>query len=629
MKKISVCCLAAATTRSALGLVLAVGTVLGAWFAYREIQPQPPVKRQAALIDAAILTEADLKWQSQPEFVGSRACQKCHADQFESYFETAHSRALQEVVAADEPPDATFDDPAAGRRYHTEHADGQLFHETRMLLPDGTSCLQSRFPVRYRMGSGHFGRGYLVAADGFLLESPISWYNRTERWEVSPGFEDGRRNPFGRTVPEGCLFCHSGHVERSTVSSVRMRIVEPAIGCERCHGPGKEHVERELAGLRDDGVAHRAIVSPGRLPRRRVEAICHQCHLEGDIRVAARGAHPDRFLPGELVENYHHDYLLRTPRQAMQVVGHVGQLARSACYMHSETLTCVTCHDPHASVAPEDRTAHYRSVCLSCHTDSACRLTPSERQEQRQNDCAACHMPLLDTNIPHTAFTHHQIGRHPLKQKIDVTEGAERLVPLFDLDALSDGDRQRSLGLALREILTHAKAGGLSGPEREEIAARAEKMLIELPEEFVDSAVESSLAVLFRLQSRDGDAEVAARRTLEFEDLDTAPKIAALTVIAGICLDHNRLPEAARNFAELTRLWRNSEDWTCLGACLASLDDTDNAIRTLEKSRTIDPESLATCELLAGLYRSRGDTVAEERMRTEIDRLKRRGTGAQ
>ncbi|MGE5193124.1 MAG: cytochrome c3 family protein, partial [Deltaproteobacteria bacterium] len=460
------------------------GVVVASWWAWVRPQAKPAASRQSGPVAGAPSTEVAVEWRVQPEFVGSQACRKCHPDQFESYLETPHSRALAEVVAADEPADAVFDDPATGRRYRTTRWDGELIHEVSLLLDDGTESLQTRLPVRYRFGSGHFGRGYLVATDGFLVESPISWFESRQAWALSPGFEGPNRMPFGRTVPEGCLFCHSGHVERSTLSDLRMRIIEPSIGCERCHGPGKVHVEQESAAAGERAAAQRAIVNPRRLSRKLSEAICHQCHLQGDIRVPGRDVHAEGFRAGEALEKYRQEYLIRKPRTAMQVVGHVGQLARSACYKNSDTLSCVTCHDPHAATAPEDRADHYRTVCLSCHQDEQCRLGLPQRMQERQNDCAACHMPSRATEMPHVAFTHHQIGKHPLEDETPPADSADRLVPLFDSAALSEPDRRRSLGLAWQELLISPKAGRMTRSEMLQIGRRAEQILTTLPAEF-------------------------------------------------------------------------------------------------------------------------------------------------
>ena len=349
-------------------------------------------------------------------------------------------------------------------------AENLLIHEVSLLLDHGTEVLQSRFPAKYRFGSGHFGRGYLVVTDGFFVESPISWFESRPGWAISPGFEGPDRMPFGRVVPEGCLFCHCGQVDRSTDSDLRMRIRELAIGCERCHGPGKRHIEQETTGRSDEGAAGegatgRAIFNPRRLSRKLSEAVCHQCHLNGDFRVPGCNIHAEGFRPGEPLEKYRQEYLVQKPRTAMPVVGHVGQLMRSRCYQQSDTLSCTTCHNPHASIAPEDRAEHHRQVCLACHQEQACRLGLPERIEQRQNDCTACHMPAQPTDMPHVAFTHHQIGRHPVEYETAPADSLDRLVPLFDLAGLSQDDRQRSLGLAWQELVISPKAGHMTRSE--------------------------------------------------------------------------------------------------------------------------------------------------------------------
>ena len=97
----------------------------------------------------------------------------------------------------------------------------------------------------------------------------------------------------------------------------------------------------------------------------------------------------------------------------MTVTGHVEQLHQSACYQKSGTLTCATCHNPHGFPEPAQRVAHFRAACLSCHAESACKVEPEKRRREAPgDDCAKCHMPANDTEIPHVAFSHHRIGVH-------------------------------------------------------------------------------------------------------------------------------------------------------------------------------------------------------------------------
>ena len=141
-------------------------------------------------------------------------------------------------------------------------------------------------PVRYRVGSGHFARSYLCdAGSGFLLESPITWYESAEKWGMTPGFDRAAHRSFSRQILENCLWCHAGQVQTSTESTMRLRVVENAIGCERCHGPGKRHVDSQLAGNTAVDAGEHSIINPRRLPRKLADAICQQCHLQGDIQI--------------------------------------------------------------------------------------------------------------------------------------------------------------------------------------------------------------------------------------------------------------------------------------------------------------------------------------------------------
>src|SRR5205085_12228637 len=113
---------------------------------------------------------------------------------------------------------------------------------------------------------GTRGYSYLSQRDGFLFQTPMSWFSQKRVWDLSPAFTSEALS--GRPIPPGCLFCHANrsHHRPGTVNGYRKPVFEGhAIGCERCHGPGELHVrERKESWLAGGDVDH-SIVAPGKL----------------------------------------------------------------------------------------------------------------------------------------------------------------------------------------------------------------------------------------------------------------------------------------------------------------------------------------------------------------------------
>ena len=106
-----------------------------------------------------------------------------------SYLQTTHSRSLAEVDVAHEPPDAEFFHELSGRHYRI-YREGEALklceyiqdeHAKEVVLVDHAA--------RYALGSGNYGRMYLVKIDDFLIEAPVQWYPRLSSWGMSPGYE--------------------------------------------------------------------------------------------------------------------------------------------------------------------------------------------------------------------------------------------------------------------------------------------------------------------------------------------------------------------------------------------------------------------------------------------------------
>jgi tetratricopeptide (TPR) repeat protein len=398
-------------------------------------------------------------------YVGDAACADCHPREARTYRRHPMGRSFAPMaeVVDHERYGADVHNPFTkfGFDYRVERDGERVFHREIRRTADGRLLCDSRVEVHYALGSGAHGRSYLIDRDGYLFQSPISWFTQAATWDISPGFSETQH--FERPILAACLFCHANDavpVEHTFNRYERPLFRAHAIGCERCHGPGQLHVERqqseEVAAADDD-----TIVNPGRLEPALREAVCQQCHLQGEKRILRRGRQPFDYRPGLPLHEFW-SVFVRIPELGdnNHAVGQVEQMYASGCYRGSAgRLGCVSCHDPHALPAEEDRTVYYRGRCLSCHAEADCGLAVAVRRDRNQDDCRACHMPRNDSSdIAHHAVTDHRIPRqpdsHPAGARPHQLDYGENPLAYFhqDLQDPHDADVTRDMGLALIEL---------------------------------------------------------------------------------------------------------------------------------------------------------------------------------
>ncbi len=554
-------------------------------------------------------------------YVGSSVCAECHSEAHASYLETAHSRALADVDAEQEPLAAEFYHAASGRRYEVKRQGDQLWHSEWASDGQGEEFLLASHAMHFRIGSGHHSRSYLAELDGFLVESPVTWYASKQRWNMSPGYDAPRHPGFERLADLGCLQCHAGRVE-PIKTRFRVRIHESSIGCENCHGPGALHVERRRSNPDSipgsPATADLTIVNPDRLTRDQREAICAQCHLRSAATILVRGRSLAEFRPGLRLEDFRVDYAREHSGTAMTVVGHIEQMRSSKCYQGSETFTCTTCHDPHAK-AEESEPAYFRAKCLECHAD--CGLEAAVRLERDATDnCVNCHMPKSETDIPHFAFTHHRIAI-PSDAAIDTAAadaGFARLIPASDISHLPTWEQQRCLALAYLEFSEDKPQADWS-----RYRAQSLHLLETLNRRGIDDIeVNAALARLDWVQGRLQEAVPLAQRAAGAQS-DSGSVANALLVLADSYLRLNQPAPARDALVRLVSLRRQAESWLMLASCLRSLGEPQEAIRACQKAIEIQPGRVDARLMLADLYAAIGDTDEAARCRDGAKTLER------
>jgi len=407
-------------------------------------------------------------------------------------------------------PSARFQ-PGGVCEYEVTRTDQGVVHHERLWDAAGELIADQGVPVDYAIGSGTRGTSYLIDRGGLLFLSPISWYTQSGQWDLSPGYRPDDPLRFDRRVTDDCLACHVGQANRLTSADNRFLsppFSELAIGCENCHGPGRDHVQFQSSvqppGSRDP------IVNPAKLEALERESVCNQCHLQG-IRIWRPGTGPFEFRPGDNLEE--HLVTLLEARSdgdpgSTKSVSQVQQMHDSLCFQRSERrMGCTSCHDPHARPSAEERVGFYRQKCLACHEAAPCSVPEDDRRRDSSEDsCIQCHMPRQSTrDVAHTSQSDHRIIR---PGRAIPGERAEALTFFNQAQTrLPDWERERVLGLAaLRRYQQSGRPAFLA-----EVRARLEPLS---SRSAADLPVLRALGAVAMAQGRYAEARIQYERVL-------------------------------------------------------------------------------------------------------------------
>ena len=327
-------------------------------------------------------------------YTGSQSCQKCHAEIYERWKKTPMANVVRDPR---EHPDAIIPD-----------------------LSTNTVAKFTKEQVAFVYGSKWKQRYFTKIGDDFY-PLPVQWDIGNKTWRPYHVPDTGGdwwaafypSSNFQRPTGPTCDGCHSISYDIHT-----KQVSEWNVGCERCHGPGSEHVAHPTGSN---------ILNPSRMDTVAANDTCIACHSQGqpltqqiegkayDWPVGYRaGLHLADFWKLE-----DHTLGQTTFTHFPDGTAHKNRMQGNdfvQSVMYRRGVTCASCHDVHGT----DNYAQLRKpadkICLDCHSTTSPNGPHEATLEQHTHhkagssgsQCVACHMPKIESEgVPGSFVSAH------------------------------------------------------------------------------------------------------------------------------------------------------------------------------------------------------------------------------
>lgn len=367
-----------------------------------------------------------------PGYVEDRVCAECHREIWTTYQQVGMARSFARPGSAERIEDfaqSAFAHAASKQNFEMSWRGERLLFRREQRDAAGRPINVWEHEVDWILGSGNHARTYLYRTEGGeLYQLPIAWYTQEGKWGMAPGFDRSDHDGVLRRVRRECMFCHNAYPDAPQGSDLHdaqqtyPEKLPEGIGCQRCHGPGAEHVRRALTAPKVGAAIRAAIVDPGALSKPRMEDVCFECHLQPSVAIQGLrryGVGDWSFRPGQDLAAYQVAVDVEEEGVAagdrFEINHQAYRLRQSRCYLKSADLSCLTCHDPHVKIPTAERAEHYSSACLGCHEGhkpEACGIGGTAETDSAidPKDCVSCHMPQRrPSDVVHVVMTDHKI----------------------------------------------------------------------------------------------------------------------------------------------------------------------------------------------------------------------------
>jgi predicted CXXCH cytochrome family protein len=352
---------------------------------------------------------------AQAKYVGSEKCKSCHKGIYETWKDTLHNKSQQVLTPTNDTVVVEWKGVVklkAGKIPEVTvklNESPEKVHQATLVDAKDPSKEVTYDAVRTYGGWGWKQRYQIkIGNNHYIL--PIQWNQATSRW-VPYNLQNWYNEDGSLRVPAAeksfemsCAGCHNTGLDLKKVDKgYESSYVELNIGCEKCHGPGSEHIK----GPKVKG----KIVNPRKLDYERGLEVCGQCHSRGRSLPNGTFEFPwnDKDnKPYKLGEPLANDYKfapgLWGDPEAHSKSHHQQWLDYQKSTHFQARVVCFDCHNPHGGPGRFQlvKADFNNNLCLSCHEKDKKFADPEAiRMHTKHNyapetkgtsRCSSCHM---------------------------------------------------------------------------------------------------------------------------------------------------------------------------------------------------------------------------------------------
>ncbi|HXI84265.1 MAG TPA: c-type cytochrome [Verrucomicrobiae bacterium] len=316
-------------------------------------------------------------------YVGSAACQTCHSSIYEHWLKTPMANVVRDPR---QHPDAIISDLSTNDPLVS-------FTASDIALVYGSKWKQRYFK---RIGDDY----YVLPAQWDVTHHKWRAYFVKDDWWAPLYPPDN----FKRPTSALCDGCHSVNYNIKTRT-----VTEWNVGCEKCHGPGSEHILHPASSN---------IVNTARQGYVAANNVCIQCHSQGrPLKNPIAGEYYDWPVGFDVTKNLGDYWKLEEHKLGETSftyfpdgTAHKNRMQGNdfvTSQMYTHGVTCSTCHDVHGTQNAGNLRKPAPALCLDCHGPNSpngphaqsLEAHTHHKADSAGSDCIACHMPRIEQTI--------------------------------------------------------------------------------------------------------------------------------------------------------------------------------------------------------------------------------------